>query len=978
MRRFTLLNNLLGLGVFTISCLVYLLTLEPTASFWDSGEFIATAYKLEIPHPPGAPLYLLFGRLVALFAPEPTLVAKYINGLSAVASAGAVMFLFWSIVMIGLKLKKQESANNQLTSILAGLIGSLTFAFTASFWYSATEAEVYGLSTFFMALILWAILKWDRLQDPVEEKKWVILIAFITGLSVGVHLLNLLAIPTIGLIVYFKKSKRQSRKGTLIALGLSALALLVVMYGLVTIASVGKYFELLMVNGLGLPFGTGVLVLVLFIIASIILVIYYSHKRKFVWLNTVSLGFLFVLIGYSSYATILIRANVGPPINQNDPKDILGLIYYLNMEQYPKRPLLYGEYFTSQLQRYENDGVVYEQGADKYEIKEDKIKKIFKPNEQTILPRMWSTLNPNHPVAYREIMGLKYGEIPSFSDNLVYMVKHQMGHMYFRYFLWNFAGKASSMDNAGWLRPWDYFENVPEILATDKARNNYFMLPLILGMIGMIFMFRANMQMFWSIGLLFLMTGFVLVLYLNGPPTEPRERDYIYVGSYLAFSVWIGIGFLGVVAIWEKIWSQRRVAVNVATFICLLTIPILVLSTNWDDNNRSKRYFSAESARNTLASCEPNAILFTGGDNDTYPLWYVQEVEGFRQDVRVIVLSYANVDWYINPMYEQINESAPLPLTLDAKNYKQGGLNDYVLVAENPTLEKGIDLHKYLGLLKKEHKLVKTSTSNGEISVLPSRKVILNTDSSKILKSGAVPMVYESFVSDRISFEVNGRVLQKRDLLILDMLDTNRWERPIYFNSTSLSQVALDFENHVIQVGDVMRLLPLTKPEKVERLIDSRRMKENLLTNSSYTNLDNPDIFYSGYYEYFTENYRSYFNQLARTLIDEGDIDSAKDVMRASLNYFPDESIPMGLASGISSVTNLLTIHEKDTANQLSERLVARAVDWLDYAYENDTLNEIEARRHMVLISELSKVFHAYGDYDRAKIYQNILKNYSS
>lgn len=976
MSRFKLYNNLLGWITFGLALTTYLFTIEPTASFWDSGEFISTAYKLEIPHPPGAPLYLLLGRLFSMFALEPTSVAKVINSLSAVSSAFTVLFLFWTIVLVALKSLKEESKTNQLISLGAGFIGAISFAFTDTFWYSATEAEVYGLSTFFIALIFWAILKWDRLDNAQDENRWLIFIAFITGLSVGVHLLNLLAIPSIGLVYYFKKYKKVTKKGLFLALLASGFALLFVMYGLVIFATIGKYLEIFMVNSLGMPFNSGIILLSLVLASLLIFRIYYTHQKSQVTWNTILLSATFLFIGYSSYMTILVRANFGPPVNQNDPRDILGLIYYLNMEQYPTRPLLHGKYFTSKVKGYEKVRPIYSKGSEGYEVTDHKLKETYADDKQTILPRMWSTLNANHPQEYQRIMDLKPGETPTFSENLTYMFKHQMGHMYLRYLMWNFAGREGSFQGAGWLSPLDSSSEIPSVRANDKARNNYYMLPLLMVLIGAFFMWKADRKMFSVVGLLFVMTGIALVAYLNGPPTEPRERDYIYVGSYYAFAIWLGLGVVSLfVGLQKFIKSRSELNLGIAMSLSLV-VPFLYFFTNYNDHDRSDRYFSVETARNTLASCEPNAILFTGGDNDTYPLWYVQEVEGFRTDVRVVVLSYANVDWYINPMFRQINNSDPLPLTLGADDYKQGGPNDYLLVSENPKFKSGINLHNYLDLVKRKHKGITAQSESGEFNVVPSRKLYLNSDSSKVPRERTIPAKFEQFVTDQVEFNIKGNSLQKRDLLILDMIDSNRWERPIYFNYTSLNQLSFDVSPHTIQVGDLMRLLPVTNPNPEEQFVDTQLMFENMVDKAQFTNMDDASIHYAENYNFFAGNNRNHFNVLARALILDGDKDTAKQVLQHSVKVLPDEGVPFGM-NNLATVQLLLQVEDKDTADHIATKMIDRAVEWLDYGIQNEIpLTHQESRRSLVALNEIARYYHQSGHSEEATRYAKLFDRY--
>ncbi|MEM8568945.1 MAG: DUF2723 domain-containing protein, partial [Bacteroidota bacterium] len=706
MMDFKKINNIGGWIAFALSTLVYILTVEETASYWDCGEFIAVSYKLMVPHPPGAPFFLLLGRIFSFLAfGDVTQVAFWINMISVLASGFTILFLFWTISMFARKIlnvsKTNEISLEQTWLIMgASVVGSLAYTFSESFWFSAVEGEVYAMSSFFTALVVWAILKWDLMEDESRANRWLILIAYMMGLSIGVHLLNLVTIPALGLIYYFKKYK-PNEWGIIAALGVSGLMIIfvnnLVIPGLPTIAG---HFEIFFVNTLGLPFGSGALFFGLMIVGSLVWGLLYSIKRQKEVLNTLLLGVCFILIGYSSYTLVLIRSQYNPPIDQNNPEDIMSFVKYLKREQYGSRPLLHGQYYTARPVDTKEGAPEYVKGEDKYEISDRRLSYVYDPAHTTILPRMYSS-DPRHIERYREVVGLREGEKPSFGDNLTFMIRHQMGWMYMRYFLFNFAGRQSDIQDANWLSPIEAFEDVPEALAENKARNNYFMIPLVLGLIGLFYQLRKDKRNFAVVAMLFSLTGLALILYLNSPPIEPRERDYIYAGSYYAFAIWIGFSVMAIAQGLGKIISNKRTAAIVASALCLIG-PGIMAQQNWDDHDRSDRFFSVDSAKNFLASCADNAILYTGGDNDTFPLWYSQDVEGFRTDMRVIVLSYYNTDWYIEQMMRDVYESKELPYTLTLENYRQGGPND-VLYFEDLGL-KSIDVKQYLQLLKNNDK----------------------------------------------------------------------------------------------------------------------------------------------------------------------------------------------------------------------------------------------------------------------------------
>ena len=537
------LNNYTGWLSFLIALIVYSITVEDTASFWDAGEFIAVSNKLEVPHPPGAPFYLLLGRFFSLFAfNNPELVALSINFLSVVASAFTILFLFWTITHLSSKIIKPNNDINIFLILLSGFTGAISFTFTDSFWFSAVEAEVYAMSSFFTAFVFWAILRWETTQDPIKQHKWIILIAYMMGLSIGVHLLNLVAIPALALIIYFKKYNNITLLGISLSLAISLLIIGIIIEGIIPgLPSMASFVERFFVNSLGLPFGSGIIFFIIVFLSLIVYLLKFSQEKEKVTLNISLLSLTFILIGYSSYSLVLIRSNYNPPIDENNPENILNFISYLKREQYGYRPLFKGQYFDADVIKQEETGVSYKKGKDKYEIKEKKFSYVYDDKRTTIFPRMYSS-SPNHIERYREITNLSKNQKPTFSDNLEFFFKYQIGHMYLRYFLWNFSGRESDIQNAKWLGLLNKFDKVPYQIEVNKARNNYLMIPLLLGIIGLVFQFYRDRKNFYVVMLLFILTGIALVVYLNSPPIEPRERDYIYAGSYYAFSIWIGFG----------------------------------------------------------------------------------------------------------------------------------------------------------------------------------------------------------------------------------------------------------------------------------------------------------------------------------------------------------------------------------------------------------------------------------------------------
>ncbi len=972
------LNNIGGWVAFSIAMIVYAITVEPTASFWDCGEFIACSYKLEVPHPPGAPFFLLTGRMFSMLAMGDTAqVAYWVNMLSALSSAFAILFLFWSVTHLArkiLKLKEgEESTTEKILLMGSGLVAALTCTFSDSFWFSAVEAEVYGMSAFFTAFVFWAILKWENKKSESDRSRWLILIAYMMGLSIGVHLLNLVTIPVLGLIVYFKYKPEVTRWGIISTLLISGAIILLIMVGIIPgLPSIAGALEIFFVNTLGLPFGSGVIFFGLAFLGALIFGIIYSIKNEKHILNTALLSLAFIMIGYSSYAIVLIRSGYNPPIDENNPEEIISFVSYLKREQYGSRPLFKGQYYTAQVIDQVKGAPVYMRGEDEYVIKDHKVDYVYDPEHTTIFPRMYSS-DPNHQRRYRDFTGLRQGEKPTFSDNLKFLFKYQIGHMYMRYFLWNFSGRAHDIQGAeavGLSPLLSPDQNLPDAIKNNKGRNLYYALPLILGILGLLIQLRKDQKYFGATALLFFLTGIALVLYLNSPPSEPRERDYIYAGSYYVFAMWVGFGVIALYEILKAALRNTKAAASVA-FILALGIPTIMASENWDDHDRSGRYFSLAAAKNYLDSCAPNAILFTGGDNDTFPLWYLQEVEGYRTDVRVIVLSYFNTDWYVQQMMRPAYESEPLPFGLTAKHYQQGGLNDYLPVMENPSLKgSAIDIRRYMDLIKQEHPALQVPTSISAYNSVPTRQLILNKiDTAKI--KAMLPDYLDQYVTSQIPFNVKGNGLEKKDLAILDLIINANWDRPIYFNYTSLSHFNVDVSRNIVQEGICYRLLPVNGSNLVNRDL----MYENVMNKFSWINLDDPDVYYSEDYRGFCQNLRSAFNTLAEEFIQANEYDKARDVLVKCIEAIPHESIPYDYFSVIQ-VGQLLEVGEKELAMEVAEIAGRDAIQTLDYLVGNGIIDEMEMQKKIITINELARAFRSAGENELAAEYEALFDKY--
>jgi hypothetical protein len=921
------INNLLGWLVGIIASAVYLSTIEPTASFWDCGEYIATAYKLEVGHPPGAPLFLMIARFFSLFASEPAQVAKMINSMSALCSGLTILFLFWTITAIAKKLALKFGAltNAKVIAIMgSGLVGSLAYTFSDSFWFSAVEGEVYAMSSFFTAIVFWAILKWDSIADENHADRYIILIAYLIGLSIGVHLLNLLTIPAITFVYYFRKFE-PTRKGIIYTAIVSLVILGVVQYGIIPgLVKLSSAFELFFVNTFRLPFNSGTLIYILFITSLVVYGLYSTKKKNKPIYNTIILCFAMIVIGYSSFGLIVIRSNANPPIDENNPENAISLLSYLMREQYGESPLIYGQYYNAPLdpsKPYKDGSPVYarDEKSGKYVIIDDRKNSVpnYDPRFCTIFPRMYSSQS-NHVSGYKQWANIKgtpikvekNGEIetiykPKFSENLAFFFKYQLGHMYLRYFMWNFAGRQNDIQGHGgvtkgnWLSGLNFLDemrlgsqsNLPDVLKNNKGRNVYFMLPFLLGIVGVMFHFKKHNEFAWVVLILFLFTGLAINIYLNPPPYQPRERDYAYVGSFYAFAIWIGIG---VYAIYDYLSNKLSGVISAigATALSLVLVPTVMAKENWDDHDRSRRYTARDFAIDYLESCDKNAILFTNGDNDTFPLWYAQEVEGIRTDIRIINLSLANTDWYIEQLRRKAYLSDPIKLTLSQDKYRQGTRDFVPIYRRVNDYEKISSLIDFVGREESQFKL--PLQGGNETNYFPTGKFILPVDSSKVVANGSIPKNLASQVLKEIRWEIKKNYVLKSELLMLDILATNNWERPIYYAVTVGDEGYLGLQDYFQLEGLAYRLVPYRAKAFDGQVgkVNTDIMYNNMMNKFKYGNMEDKTIYMDENNLRMTMNLRNNFARLADALIFEGKKDSALKVLDKAITVMPKENIP--------------------------------------------------------------------------------------
>lgn len=930
MTTFRKLNLSFGWLTWLIATITYLLTIEPTTSFWDCGEFIATAFKLEVGHPPGAPLFMMLARFFTLFGAAEN-AAMMVNTLSALASSFTILFLFWTITNFGRKiaLKTGELDSGKIYAIIgSGVVGGLAYTFSDSFWFSAVEGEVYALSSLFTAVVFWAILKWEGAANQPRNLQWIVLIAYLMGLSIGVHLLNLLAVPAIVMVYYFKK-KQPTLKGIITALGLSVLILGFIQYGIIPGAVIiATKFELLFTNSFGLPFNTGFLVYIILLIALLSFALYKTQKENRVLLNTIFLCISAIMLGYSTFAVILIRSNADTPMDENNPENVFTFLSYLNREQYGDRPLFNGHSFNTPIdvKNPSGDGKpVYFQDKEsgKYIITDDRKNSVQNYDSRflSILPRMWS-MEARHkgqykywsnfkgkPIRYQEASGeTKVINTPTLGENLTYLFSYQLNWMYWRYFMWNFAGRQNDIQGHGkvthgnWISGIKFIDEMrlgnqdmlPEMITENPSNNKYYLLPLILGLIGLFFQFSKDNKDGSIVLLLFFFTGIAIVLYLNQYPLQPRERDYAYAASFYAFAIWIGLGVYGLYDMLSKKKSSGIVAIGISV-VSLLAVPALMASENWDDHTRAQRYTGRDFAKNYLDSCEPNAILFTNGDNDTFPLWYVQEVEEYRTDVRVINLSLLNTDWYVNQMRKKAYESDPIPLTLPEKKIRQG-TNDYLPVYERKQIKGHIDVDDLMEFILSDNPQTKIPVGSGEkIDYVPTKKLKISVDRDKVLANGTVPASEADRIVDEITWNIKKNYILKNDLTVLDILAANDWERPIYFASTTGLSSYIGLENYFRAEGMAYRLVPVKKVGRGDGnpgYVNSDILYDRMMNDFHWGGMDKNDIYMDETNRRMTMSLRITFSRLADQLIKENKLEKAEEVVDRAFEVMPEQNVP--------------------------------------------------------------------------------------
>src|SRR6056297_2957153 len=990
-------NIIAGWIAFAVAAIVYLLSIPPTTSFWDTGEFIATAYKLEVCHSPGSPLFMIIARFFTLFA-QPADAALMVNAMSGLASAFTIMFLFWTITHLARKIMSQrgELTDGRQWAILgAGLVGAFAYMFTDTFWFSAVEGEVYALSSLFTAVVFWAILKWENVADEAYANRWLILIAYLVGLSIGVHLLNLLAIPAIVFVFYFRKYK-PTKLGVVAAAALSIFILGFIMYFIIPYTvKIASYFDRLFVNGFGLPFNSGVIFFAAALLAALIYGIWYSHKKGKVLANTILLGITVILIGYSSYAMTVIRSSANPPMDQNDPEDLFSLLSYLNREQYGDRPLFYGQYYSAPVED-SKEKFSYRKAGDRYEKYSKGLSYEYSDDFSTFFPRMYSS-DRSHVREYEkwaQVEGTKIqdsqGETrvkPTFGENLRFFFSYQVGFMYGRYFMWNFVGRQNDVQGHGeishgnWLSGIPFIdearlgdqEGLPNYWKNHNARNTYFFLPLLLGLIGLFYHYNKHRKDFWVIMMLFVLTGIAIVVYLNQNPLQPRERDYAYAGSFYAFSIWIGIGVAALYGLFKKV-APKALSAGVATLITLLFVPGIMAKENWDDHDRSDRYVARDFAYNYLNSCAPNAILFTHGDNDTFPLWYAQEVEGIRTDVRVVNLSLLNTSWYIDQMKRKAYESDPVPFSLKHNKYQQGTRDQVPIMNQ---IKKHVSVNKVVDFIASDDQRSQLSYGNEKINYMPTNKLKFPVDSATVVENGTVDPKDADKIVPEVKWTLNQNNLMKSGLMILDLLAHNNWERPVYFVSPS-SEANLGLRKYLQLEGFAYRLVPIETPTEGRidvGKINTDKMYENLMNEFRWGNMQDTSV-YIDYTIRRTSNViriRNKFARLAEALIEKGKKNEAVQVLDKAMELTPHSQFPYNIWT-VEVIKQYYNADATDKANKLTEEFAGYLKGELDYYTSlNSPYNKLVDRNKRIATSILYRLSQVTGNNGQ----NELSKNYS-
>ncbi|MFR9523038.1 MAG: DUF2723 domain-containing protein [Rikenellaceae bacterium] len=987
MKSFKFWNNVVGWVVFAIAATTYLLTMEPSSSLWDCGEFIATSYKLEVGHPPGAPLFMILARIATIFAPSTYYVPHMVNGLNCLVSAFTILFLFWTITHLARRLfaveEREFSVTSQWATIGAGVIGALAYTFTDTFWFSAVEGEVYAMSSMFTALVVWLMMRWEEEADQPHAHRWIILIAYLMGLSIGIHILNLLAIPAMVFIYYFRKYKDVSLKGVLLSLGISGAILLFINAFVISRAIwIGAMIDLFFVNSLGLPINSGMVIYSLALIFGLGYASYWSHRKGKLLLNMVLLSLTMLFVGYSSYASVTIRASVDPPMNSNNPDNPHALLSLLNRDQYGSRPLLYGAYYSAPVEDYTTRKFYYLNEDGKY-AKNEIIDGYTYPSEfMHLFPRIWNYAKGEEAykswAAYRtsskiarnskgeqvtdatgrpvftttldfgrpkEYQGEVYME-PTFGENLNYFFNYQFNYMFWRYFLWNFVGRqndiqASSVtiSDGNWLSGINFIDEaylgpqteLPQEIADNRARNTYYFLPFILGLIGLIYQLNRDPKNFSIVMWLFVMMGIALVVYFNSSPSEPRERDYVYAGAFYAFTIWIGLGMLALRDL--LMWLTRRDSkgVVIAAFIISMSVPTILATENWDDHDRSGRTMARDIGWNYLQSTLPNSIIMNYGDNDTFPLWFNQEVDGVRTDVRIMNTSYLGGEWYIDQMKLKSNESDPVPFSLPRKKYAY--VNDWVPVysrVESASIKEVVDF------IRNDDPRSQIELADGsKTDYIPTKRIAIPVNKQNALDAGIVKAEDAHLMVDTVYVNITKSNIDKIEMMILDLLANFDWKRPLYFTQVYILQ-NLGLIDYLQFDGYAYRLVPILTPYTTSwdvGRVDPDYAAPLLLDTFRYGNLSDESVYVDYFFQYNinASKTREGFARVAREYIYRGQDSLALELLNRGMEVLPTSQLRFTPANTIPFVECYYLVGDFNRGDALFTKYINNIVEHIEY-----------------------------------------------
>lgn len=952
------INNIVGWAVCLIACVVYMMTKEATVSFWDCGEFTSGAAKLEVVHSPGAPLFLMIGRLfVILFGMKNAGFA--LNTLSAISSGFTILFLFWTITHFAKRIlvnNNEEISQSNLIKIMgSGVVGALAYTFSDTFWFSAVEAEVYAMSSFLTALVFWAILKWeDKMSNEpgTYADRWILLIAFLMGLSIGVHLLNLLTIPAIVMVYYYKRYK-VTMAGTVWAFLLGCIITGVVQYGVIqAVPIIASKMDIIFVNDFGLPFSSGVFFTIIVLALLIFVVLRWAKSKGHYFVHLGTLCFMFILVGYSTFFQTIIRSNADVPIDMTNPDNAISLISYLQREQYGKVPLVTGPDYNSQPTGMKDGKMMYWKGEKSYEeLGEKKDEYTYNSDETRLFPRIWDGNDPNHANFYKSYLGLSDGDRASSGDNLKFFFGYQVNQMWWRYFCWNYIGRQNDIQNiqgesqnGNWLsgiKPIDDFfgrgdvNKMPEAFKHSKARNELYFLPFILGLLGLVYQFKHDKHNAFIVTLLFFFTGLAIVIYLNNTPLQPRERDYAYAGATYAFAIWIGLGVM-MVSDWFKKLNLGAMSPMAASAICLLAVPVLMASKEWDDHDRSQKTLPLATANNYLNSCEPNAILFTEGDNDTYPLWYAQEVEGIRTDVRIINISLLGIDWYIDQLSHAVNKAAPVPILWKSEQYR-GEKRNYIQYAENPSIPQGqyVNLTEVLNYVGQGDVPGRPGSGNQ----FPTKNFFIPVDKELIKKNNVLAPGDTSLVVDQIQFTPLAKnVAYKNDLAILNILAANAFKRPIYFANSIDPDHYEGLQEYLQLEGLAYKLIPVRTPGSSANnplRVNVDKCMDLLLNKFQFGNAQLGTVHYDQTNRRMLNTPRVLAFQLAENLIRMNRKEDAMKVINHVLKMIHEKSYPYVITQEDKTMILLadacMKAGGKEQAKMITDKLMKFTEDDINY-----------------------------------------------